>query len=676
MISRSLGDLWRSPLKNLWCFFAIGIGVLTVSRVALAIWQWDRIEDWSSLLVNGLRLDVALLSQITLITLVPLAILPQRCLASPAFRRLLLSWCSCWLFFLVFMEVITPPYIDFFGTRPGRIFFEYLGRPAEITGLLAGAYKVASFIGLTVPLGIVLFARRYLLFDPANLDWPMPGRLVLLVPLFLLLVLGARSTLGHRPINPSMVAVSNDQLVNDLVLSSSYKLLYAIYSLRHERNPGEVYPALPESEIISTVRASTAIDSASFVDPESTQHRFGEAASPASSNKNIVIVVEESLGARFVGKLGGLPLTPNLDRLSDKGIWLSRLYATGIRSARGLEAVVSGFPPSPARSVLKLGKAQNNFYTLASTLGQHGYKNYFIYGGEGHFDNMQGFFLNNDFDVAIDVDDYEDYTFKGTWGVSDEDLFNKADQVMSAQKDPFFALIFTSSFHSPYEFPDDRIELYEEPKRSKHNAVKYADYALGQFMNKAMESNYWEDTVFLIVADHDERPRGKSLVPIESYHIPGLILGADIAPFEYAKVCSQIDLLPTLLSLANISGTAPFVGNDLLALPDSYPGRAIMQYGDNHGYLEGQRVVIHRPNLEAAQFRYQEGKYTPVPEDPGLVKEAQAWALLPGLLYREGKYSLLNKSSAGDHPRVRQVSVHPQARFPQPLDRIPHRTGQ
>ena len=77
-------------------------------------------------------------------------------------------------------------------------------------------------------------------------------------------------------------------------------------------------------------------------------------------------------------------------------------------------------------------------------------------------------------------------------------------------------------------FPDGRISLYDKEKGTDNNAVKYTDYALGQFIKKARESDYWKDTIFLVVADHDIRVKGESTIPIERFHIPGLILGADI----------------------------------------------------------------------------------------------------------------------------------------------------
>lgn len=107
---------------------------------------------------------------------------------------------------------------------------------------------------------------------------------------------------------------------------------------------------------------------------------------------NLVIILEESLGATFVESLGGVPVTPELEKLKQEGWWFEQLYATGTRSVRGIEAVTTGFMPTPAQAVVKLALAQRNFATLASILDGAGYESEFIYGGEGHFDNMRGFF--------------------------------------------------------------------------------------------------------------------------------------------------------------------------------------------------------------------------------------------------------------------------------------------
>lgn len=152
-------------------------------------------------------------------------------------------------------------------------------------------------------------------------------------------------------------------------------------------------------------------------------------------------MLQESLGAQFVQSLGGKNLAPEFDKLLNQGWSFDQLYATGTRSVRGIEAVVTGFTPTPARAVVKLDKSQHNFFTLAALLQQEGYATQFIYGGESHFDNMKSFFLGNGFADIVDFDDIEQPEFVGSWGASDGDLFRQADkelQQFHLQDKPFF----------------------------------------------------------------------------------------------------------------------------------------------------------------------------------------------------------------------------------------------
>lgn len=646
-------------LKPLLFFLLFGLLFLSLARSGFILGHLDRYNPdlVASTLLNGLRVDIMTLSMALSVPVLLLLFCPASLVASRWFQLVLSTWLIGWMYLLLFMETATPPYMDFFSARPGRIFFEYLNHPKEVTGLIAGGYPVAALATIFLPIAVLMVIGRRLSLAGKLPPWNLGLRL-LMIPLFLVLVLGARSSLGHRPANPSTFALSGDQLVNDIALNSTYRLLYSIYSLRHEEDSKGLYPDMAPGEVLATVKRDSGIRPDQFIDDGSTRHHFGPnfdhtldhtldhdldhdlGSEPTSKPKNLVIIIEESLGARFVGSLGGLPLTPRLDELADQGIWFENLYATGIRSARGLEAILTGFPPSPARSVLKLPGAQSGFYTIARSLKPKGYRSYFIYGGQAHFDNMQGFLLNNGFDEAIDENDYESWQFKGTWGVSDEDLFDKTHEVLNAATGPSLIVAFSSSFHSPYEFPKGKIEPYEQPQASKHNAVQYADYALGQFVGKAQASDYWDDTLLLIVADHDERPRGFDLVPISSYHIPGVILGGGVEPQRIKRVSSQIDLLPTLFALAGIDGIAPTLGEDILSA-SAREGRAIMQYGDNHAYMRGSRVVIHQPGLDPRQFHYDRDVdvLEPVELDESLRRKALAWALVPNLLYRERIYN-------------------------------------
>ena len=544
--------------------------VLFVARVLLVVWQWDRVDDADMLLtvfVQGLRFDLVLLGLFLFLPSLMYPVFASNQRVVRYWRHFLTAYLSACFLVAAFMEVSTPSFVDQFDSRPNILFVEYLNHPREIAATIWSAYRAELVLGLSFVAALVVWTWRRIALVTTRIQ-PVPIGVGLLIGVALVTtsVAMVRSTLDHRPVNPSTVALSGDPLVNDLALNSAYTLLYAIYETRHERDVGYRYTDMQEDQAIAEVRKAMNIDSHDFTSIELPTLHFQDNPITIIRPRNLVIIVEESLGAEFVGSLGGLPLTPNLDALSEEGMWLTRLYATGTRSVRGLEAIVSGYTPTPARSVIKLPKSQRGFFTLAELLSSKGYDTSFIYGGESQFDNMRRFFVNNGFNRVIDQHDYDDPIFVGSWGVSDEDLFDRAHtEFENAGSEPFFSVVFTSSNHSPFQYPDGRIVQYDTEKNTVNNAVKYADYALGDFFRRARSSSYWDDTVFLVVADHNSRVYGSEVIPIERFHIPGLILGGSISSSHFDQVASQIDLGPTLLSLIDVNSEHPMIGHDLTA---------------------------------------------------------------------------------------------------------------
>jgi phosphoglycerol transferase MdoB-like AlkP superfamily enzyme len=655
MASKSEGA-WSvvAALRPLLYFSIALLVAVTVSRVLLVAWQWDRVSDVNMLLpvfIQGLRFDLVLLGLTMVIPVLLFPLLASTHWLLPAWRLLLRVYLPIVLLLAIFMELATPSFINQFDSRPNYLFFEYLNHPKEVTATLWAAYKFPLIFALVFITATGIVVTRWLrrLVRPITVTRVIP--VLLVTPLLLVLVLAmVRSTLDHRPVNPSTVATSRDPLVNELALSSAYTALYALYEKRHESAGGFRYGQMSDADVIAEVRARTDIPAQDFISEHLPTMHFQWVQEPAGRLKNLVIIVEESLGAEFVGSMGGLDLTPNLDELASSGIWFENLYATGTRSVRGLEAIVSGFTPTPARSVVKLPKSQRNFFTLAGLLAQHGYDTSFIYGGESQFDNMRRFFVNNGFERIIDEKDYDDPVFTGSWGVSDEDLFARAHEEFSRAGDkPFFSLVFTSSNHSPFQFPDDRIELFDAEKNTVNNAVKYADYALGQFFLAARQSNYWQNTVFLVVSDHNSRVYGSELVPVERFHIPGLILGGSISPGVFAPVASQIDLAPTLLSLIGVAAEHPMIGHDLTRPEAQHaPGRAIMQFNGTQAYMLGNRVAVLQKDLPVRQFTYQDGRLVETAEyDLDLERAALAHAAWSSMAYEKSLYRLSTRGPAG-----------------------------
>ncbi|MDE8603083.1 LTA synthase family protein [Marinomonas sp. RSW2] len=639
-----------SPLKPYLFFLVLTLFCLTVSRIFLMAWKFDRIDsmgDWLTLLGFGLRIDLASISYLIGIPAVISLLISGIPYLNRVWNTLTLIWLTSVFVLLIFMEASTPAFIEEYSLRPNRLFVEYLLYPKEVFSMLIEGHKLTLLMTslittITIILAYQFFRKQSILSHPQPKWFERP---VLVVIVFTLAFLGARSSLQHRAINPSYTAFTNDPLVNSLTLNSTYSLLYAVSQMSGEVSSFELYPNMKQDDVITQIHKAMGLEKTQFTSSEFPTLHKQVATRHFDRPKNLVIILEESLGAQFVGSLGGLPLTPEYDKLVPEGWSFNNLYATGTRSVRGIEAVITGFVPTPARSTVKLPNSQTNFFTIAKLLGRQGYDTNFIYGGGAHFDNMKTFFLGNGLDSIIEEKDFVEPEFLGSWGVSDEDLFSKANQdfvTKSKSGKPFFSLVFSSSNHDPYEFPDNKIKLYNTPKNTRENAVKYADHAIGHFFKLAKKENYWKDTVFLVVADHDARTTRSDLVPIPSFHIPALILGEGITPKQDSRITSQIDLAPTLLSLIGVDSTHPMIGQDMTNVSDNYIGRAIMQFNDNQAYMKGNQVVILQPQKSPKTFLYENSTLLPRDKiDSDIINQAIAHPLLGTWLYNEKKYDLI-----------------------------------
>lgn len=629
-------------------FFGVGLASLSLSRTGLSLWHANAVTEadgWVRVLLQGVRVDVATMCMFLGIAACLYLVLPDLVVRNKWFQFSMAVWLTLSITALVFLEAVTPTFMQEYGLRPNRTFVEYLIYPREVLSTLGKGHLTSSIVVLVLT-SLVSWAswrlavrvlQHSLAVEPS---WIARSILSLLV--LVLVAMGIRSTLGHRPMNPAMLAFSGNATVNTLPLNSFYSVAFAVRDWLKSDVGSRIYGDASDQDLVTATLARA--EAQGLVVSQSTPPLlFTRPPHYKGKPRNLVIILEESLGAQFVGSLGGRPLTPNLDRLGAEGWSFSRLYATGTRSVRGIEAVLTGFTPTPSQAVVKQPLSQQNFFTIADVLKRKGYDTTFYYGGESHFDNMRGFFLANGFERVIDRKDYADPKFVGSWGVSDEDLLDNAhDEFVKLHEEekPFFGFVFTSSNHDPFEFPDGRIELYDSPKATRNNAAKYADYALGKFFDQAKKSTYWDDTVFLVAADHDSRAFGRDLVPIDNFHIPGIILGAGIEPRSDSRIVSQIDLPPTLLSLIGIDAQTPMTGQDLTDPLKLVPGRAMMQYDNNFALMLGDSVAILQPGQSPTHFTYtpQGGMTRAASVDEALAKDAFGIAMWGTLSYERGWY--------------------------------------
>ncbi len=632
-------------LKPIFSFFLIGLTITTISRIILFFIFKERVienENYWQLFTIGIRFDLILLCYVAFLPTVLISLLPNSILNY--FKKFLNSYFIFFLFLLLLMELATLDFINQYDTRPNRLFLDYLIYPKEVVGTLLKSY-LPSLIITSILMGIALF---FAFKKGKNLFYPIESayktKLFLFPIVAFFLFFGARGSLtSKRPINASNAIFCSDQMTNSLGLNSLYTVAFAAYSIKNE---GDVKKYGKMDELEAYTRVKKYMDVSEFINPEIPflHHVKPDTIQP---KYNVVIFLQESLGAEYVGCLNGLPLTPELDKLSKEGLLFTNLYCTGTRSVRGIEQVTSGFLPNPSESVVKLSGSQQGFFTLAEVFGKQNYDTSFIYGGMANFDNMASFFNGNGFKNIIDETDFDadgkKYAMKGTWGYSDEDLAVKANEYFkSLGNKSFFSLMFSTSNHEPFEFPEGRINLYEQPKNTVNNAMKYADFSIGKFFDLAKKEAYFNNTIFVVIADHNTRTYGKNLVPINKFHIPALIIAPNVKKgITYDNLASQMDIPSTVLALSGITTNSTMPGRNLIKLPKGTKGRTIMLFHETYAFRVENEVIIMNPNAKPLQFTVKsDTELVPAPLNKELAKDALAHIIASSNLYKGRKYRL------------------------------------
>ena len=226
-----------------------------------------------------------------------------------------------------------------------------------------------------------------------------------------------------------------------------------------------------------------------------------------------------------------------------------------------------------------------------------GYDSVFVYGGRGYFDNMNAFFSGNGYRVVDQSSVNEaDIHFKNAWGMADEDLYRETLKLADAnyaQQKPFLLQLMTTSNHRPYTYPEGRIDI--KSGNGRDGAVKYTDYAIGQFLNEARKKPWFDNTIFVFVADHTAGSAGKEDLPITNYQIPLFIYAPKlIEARENSQLASQIDLAPTLLGLLNLDYQSTFFGRNLLQ-DNPLPPRVVVGNYQHLGLFDGKDLAILSP---------------------------------------------------------------------------------
>ena len=486
-----------------------------------------------------------------------------------------------------------------FGVRYNFIAVDYLVYTNEVVGNIMESYPVVPMtLGIVVvTLLITWYLFRHDLVRTEELKgWRWKA---VVAPAYVAALFAAVGLLNFN----TRFQDSGNVYVNELQANGLYKFYDAF--VKNSLDYEQFYITRPEAEaeaFVHEVYGSTG-----------DNLRTVQSGEEAEIRRNIVLVTIESMSASYMERFGNTEsITPVLDSLYRLGMAFDRVYATGNRTVRGLEAVTLSLPPCPGQSIIK---RPNNagMHSTGALLREKGYNVTYFYGGNSYFDNMETFFSGNGYDI-VDQKSYspEEITFANIWGVCDEDAYRKVIRTLGEQSrdgKPFFAHVMTVSNHRPFTYPAGKIRIPNDSK-TRAGGVLYTDYALGQFLAEASKQPWFDNTIFLITADHCASSAGRTEIPLHKYHIPALIFAPGfVAPQQIEGIVSQIDLMPTLLSLLGMDYDSHFYGRSIFD-PD-YVNRAFIATYQDLGYLEGDTFTILSPVR-----RYEQYRVVPTEENP------------------------------------------------------------
>lgn len=438
------------------------------------------------------------------------------------------------LFLIVVFTIITIVDIELYrnwGYRMDSTVFLYLKTPKEsLASTSSGLIILLLLLTVFTIWGAFYTYKKWvekpiMQFKPVNWYY---------APVFIVIaaamIIPMRGGLGIAPINQGAVFFSQQQYANHAALNGVWNFGQSVSTMNKNQN----IVFMDEKKAHKLLKNSFAVTTEKPI------------CSLINTDKpNIVIIMLESFTSAVIKPLGGLPnVTPNLNKLSDKGVLFGDFYASGDRSDKGIVSILSGYPAQPTTSIIKYINKTAKLPHLSKELKKLGYTSGFYYGGEINFANMNSYFLSGGFDNMVTLDDFSAHDLNSKWGAHDHVVFQRFFDDLNQTHEPFFRVMFSLSSHEPFDVPHSS-EFNNGDEESKFlNSVHYTDSCLGDFIEKAKQTKWWNNTWIILVADHGSRLPGN--IPYsspEKFKIPMLWLGgAVVKDTIITKTASQIDI--------------------------------------------------------------------------------------------------------------------------------------
>ena len=530
-------------------------------------------------LLMGLRFDTVISCYLLA---APLFLLAVRSVAAVAAR-----WISRWIPFVIVILFVPAFFIcaadiPYFAQGFGRLnawSVEWGDNRNFVLGMVTEEFRywwpVLPF--LVVSAVFVWLTFRWKKHLTKSAERPIVMRGALSVLLMGLCFAGIRGRLALKsPIRVGTAYFSKHAFPNELGLNPVFTFIRSYLDRRRTEN--QPLSLMPDEEAMDYVRGYLP----GMGDYPNSIARTIQGADSASK-RNVVIVIMESMSAAKTGYLGGTRLTPVLDSLSAQSLSYSRAYTAGIHTYNGIFSTLFSWPSIGMRHPMKTAN-QVRYDGIASELGRHGYKAIYFTTHDPQFDNVGGFLSSNGFDQIVSQPDYPSGRILSTLGVPDDFMFSFSMPYLEAMEAPFLAVYMTASDHGPYVIPD-----YFSPRSGdiKQAAVEYADWSIGRFLKEARFKPWFDNTLFVFVADHGAALEYETEMPISYHHTPLLFYAPGfLAPQISDQTALQIDIYPTIMDLLGL----PYLNNTF--------GQSMLRAAPNRliGFSADERTAVLHPS--------------------------------------------------------------------------------
>ncbi len=576
----------KSRLKFFFLYSAFWLLLFILGKIAFLSYQHSQsfqlpVTDWFRVIGHGFLLD---LSATGYFVVLPLIILILTSFSKYKWPWWLISgYTLIALFLFIIMTLVDFEIYKYWGVRLDNTALRFVGKPREMLASSSWSVIILLFISLIALTGLFFYLyRRYVAVVLVNSQKPRWAGLLIYLFLLPFVFLAVRGGFGIAPISISRVYFHPEPFPNYAANNVAWNLGHSLLEKKDQPNP---FKYLDEQKARAYLDELFAEDS--------TRIELLDIRRP-----NVILIIMESFTAKLVEPLGGLPgVTPNFNRLCTESVLFTNCFANDSRTDKSIVSILSGYPALGKISIIKFPNKTQKLGIISQEMAQAGYQTSFLYGGDVDFASIRSYLVNGRFQNIVEVSDFDKSQQSGRWGVHDRYTFQRLYEDCNAAEKPFFKVFLTLSNHEPFDLPvkprfgnktiDDKVS----------SSAYYTDSCMGDFIQKAKLTKWWNNSLIIMLADHGIKYPGNTIVYYpEKYRIPMIWTGGAIkSDTLITTYFSQSDLAKTLLNQMGIDASVYHLSKDIFRAKHQF---AFYEFNNGFGMMSDTAEYVYDNDLQ------------------------------------------------------------------------------